>query len=283
MQGFSTIAALTAALFVALAAHEAGHLAAGRIAGFRFGLLAVGPLWIMRSRGTLRVRWRWSLVYWAPMAFAHPTDGKRIARRVFAYLAGGPAASVLLAVFAWSIAQTLDPSVARQFSSALALASAGIFVATAQPFVGTGIGVPTDGARLWTYVVDRERAHDLAAAMALDGLARAGQRPREWDEALVVRASRVTTLPAFALAATVSLLQYDIDRRDLRSARARVDRLRALMPQVPTMLRGPAVSELALWMEHFERDPNGAQQLLSASCIAPIDLEWTAKRKPTEE
>jgi hypothetical protein len=271
-----TIVALAAAVFVALAAHEVGHLAAGRLAGFRFGLLAVGPLWVMRSVGRRRIRWRWAPAYWAPMAFAYPPDGRRIARRVFGYIAGGPAMSLALAAGAYWLGQNLEPSLARQFTAATALASAGIFIATAQPFVGTGIGLPTDGARLWAYVADTERARDVAAAMALDGLACEGVRPRQWDEALVARVGRVTAPPPLALGAAVSLFRYDLDREDLQSARARIERLRELAPQVPAMLRGAAVSELAFWMEHYEHDPQGAKRLLAAGGVAPIDLEWAA-------
>src|SRR5439155_151341 len=41
----------------ALAVHEAGHLVAGRIMGFRFGFFAIGPVWLARAGASIRLRW----------------------------------------------------------------------------------------------------------------------------------------------------------------------------------------------------------------------------------
>ena len=271
---FSWVAISLAAGFAALATHEVGHLLAGKLVGFRFGLLAIGPLWILRSVGGVRLRWRWSPKYWGPMAMAFPRNGERVAARVFAYIAGGPAASALLALAAYGVAQSLEIGLGRQLLKTTALVSAAIFVATAQPFFGTGAGVPSDGARLWAYVADPEAAHNRAAAMALDGLARNGMRPRDWDRALIDRACQVTSPPVFALAVNTTLIRRDLDLRDDQSASARIQKLRALITQVPPMFRGAAAAEIAYWMEHFEDDPEGAHRFLAATGVSEIDLEW---------
>jgi hypothetical protein len=158
------IVTIGAALFGAFAVHEFGHLAAGRLAGYRFGFLAVGPLWLTRSG----ICWRWHPRYWAPMAQALPATSDRFAERIAWYIAGGPIASAIVAVVAFSTSRAAegDPAV---FLRALALGSACVFVASIQPF-GTGVGIPSDGRRLWLYVSDRERAIDEAAAMTLYGL-----------------------------------------------------------------------------------------------------------------
>jgi hypothetical protein len=162
------VALMVAALFVAFALHECGHLAAGKLMGYRFRLLAIGPLWIIRSPARLRIHWRWSPIYWGPMAAAMPTSADRYASRIAWYIAGGPLASVIVAIAALAVSQwTSDEG--RLFLRTLVLASACVFVATAQPF-GTGIGVASDGGRLLRYATDRETALNAAAAMTLEAL-----------------------------------------------------------------------------------------------------------------
>ena len=45
------------ALIAALVVHELGHVIAGRLVGFRFGLIAVGPVCLRRSGNGLSLRW----------------------------------------------------------------------------------------------------------------------------------------------------------------------------------------------------------------------------------
>ncbi len=71
--------------------------------GFRFGVLAVGPLWLLRAGEGLRVRWRCSPRYWGPMAMALPRGTHRLAERLTWYAAGGPVASLGTALAALAV------------------------------------------------------------------------------------------------------------------------------------------------------------------------------------
>lgn len=64
-------------LLVALAGHEVGHLAAGRLCGYRFGLLAVGPVCLMRSQDRFRLRWL-PASHWGPFAAVSGFDTERL-------------------------------------------------------------------------------------------------------------------------------------------------------------------------------------------------------------
>jgi hypothetical protein len=162
------VSLMVAALFTAFALHECGHLAAGKLMGYRFRLLALGPLWIVRSPAGLRIYWRWSPIFWGPMAAAMPKSADRYASRIAWYIAGGPVASVIVAIAALVVSQ-LTHGESRLFLRTLALASTCVFVATSQPY-GTGIGVASDGGRLLRYATDREAALNVAAAMTLEAL-----------------------------------------------------------------------------------------------------------------
>jgi len=181
---------MVAAVFIGFALHECGHLAAGKLMGYRFRLLALGPLWILRSPAGLRFYWRWSPIYWGPMAAAMPRSADRYASRIAWYIAGGPLASVIVAIAALATSQ-LTSGEWRLFLRTLVLASACVFAATAQPF-GTGIGVPSDGGRLLRYATDREAALNAAAAMTLEGLEAEGVAA---NAEIVSRAARVPGTP----------------------------------------------------------------------------------------
>jgi Zn-dependent protease len=157
----ATFAILLGAMAASLVVHEAGHLVAGRMVGFRFAFLAVGPLLVRASSDGVVVKWRLSPAHWAPMAGAMPAAAKVTASQVAWYVAGGPLANGLAAAVSLTLIEAPVAPVAR----AMALMSACIFVATVQPF-GTGVGIPSDGGRLWTYFADRPTAEREAGELA---------------------------------------------------------------------------------------------------------------------
>jgi hypothetical protein len=152
---------LLGAMALSLVLHETGHLIAGRMVGFRFAFLAVGPLLVRSTAVGLAWKWRPSPRHWGPMAAAIPAGEHVTASQVAWYVAGGPIASALVAV----VAALLIESPAATAAKAMALMSACVFVATAQPF-GTGAGIPSDGGRLWVYMTDRASAEREAGELA---------------------------------------------------------------------------------------------------------------------
>ncbi len=245
--------------YVALVAHEAGHVVAGRIVGFRFGILGVGPLCLARSGETLSLRWL-PPSHWGPFSLAYPTTAEHVPSRLAWCVAGGPLASLLIALLAASCVRILPPE-GRHFTAWLALLSACVFLATAQPF-GTGAGIPSDGRRFWGLLRGDPDARSAAALVALAGSLAAGGRPRDWDGALLDLAATVREPPAFQLeSATLLLLRaLDIDDRD--AARARAEQIRRLLPRVPRWLRADAAAEAAFWFARFEREAGTARRLL---------------------
>lgn len=157
----AAFAILLGAMVVSLVLHEIGHLVAGRLVGFRFAFLAAGPLLVRTAAGTVVWKWRLSPAHWAPMAAAIPAAAHVTASQVAWYVAGGPIASALVA----GVSVLFIDSPVAPAARAMALMSACILIATLQPF-GTGAGIPSDGARLWMYVADRERAEREAGQLA---------------------------------------------------------------------------------------------------------------------
>jgi hypothetical protein len=156
------------------------------------------------------------------------------------------------------------PEPAGHWCAWLALTSAGVFVATAQPF-GTGAGLPSDGARLLGLVRNDAQARAAAALVALESLDATGIRPRDWDKDLVDLAATVRRPPAYVLGAATDLLRRSMDCDDANAARAQVEKIRTLLPSVPRWLRSDAASEAAFWFAHFAKDPAVAAEFLRES------------------
>jgi len=143
-------------------------------------------------------------------------------------------------------AQTMPEGLLQRLVALLSLLSLGICVATLQPF-GTGTGIPSDGARLWTLLLDRQAGRSAAALTALEGPALAGVRPRDWEPDLVQQASQVATPPAYALAATTLWLKRALDVGDPAAARDHLARVQREYARTPRWLRGDAAAEAAIW------------------------------------
>ena len=144
-----------------------------------------------------------------PFAMAYPVTSTLSRSRACWYVAGGPLASAAIALGAASWMSATPEGLAHRVAGLLALLSACVFVATAQPF-GTGAGVPSDGARAWSLLRDTRTARSFVALLALDGCALEGLRPRDWDPRLVQLAAQVDAPPAYSLEAATALLRWAI-------------------------------------------------------------------------
>ena len=262
MRWIESTVILLGGAWCALAVHEAGHLIAGRIIGFRFGFFAIGPIWIAREGAGVRLCWNRLPAAWGGMALAYPTDTRALASRMAIYSAGGPAASLALAVGAFCVAHAIGPhSPQARLAMALAIMSACVLLATAQPF-GTGIGVRSDGSRILLFASNREKAEAEATVVALMALAAAGIRPRLWDAELVQTAETIRSPAALALASMTLVLRHRLDQGDHLKADAAIDSLIAMYDGSPAQVRGDAAAEVAFYLAFFRRDGAGAKKYL---------------------
>lgn len=246
----------------ALAVHEAGHLVAGRIMGFRFGFFAIGPVWLAREGASIRLRWNRLPAAWGGMALAYPTDTRALAARMAFYAAGGPLASLALSVVAFWVGNSIPALTSlSRWAMVLALMSACVLVATVQPF-GTGIGVRSDGGKVLLFAANRVKAKEEAAVVALMGLAAAGVRPREWSAELVRTAGAIRSPAALALGAMTLVLRHRLDQGNRLQAEAAVDALLGMYDASPALVRGDAAAEVAFYLAFFRRDVVEAKKFL---------------------
>jgi hypothetical protein len=81
------------ALWVAVAAHELGHVLGGLSQKFEFKLLTIGPLLIENEAGKLKLRRNTIVNSFGGLALCLPDDQRNLTARYIKFIVGGPAGS----------------------------------------------------------------------------------------------------------------------------------------------------------------------------------------------
>jgi hypothetical protein len=250
--------------WLAILAHELGHVVGGALGRFRFHMLVVGPLRIARDGegGALRVGVNRSLALYGGVAAAFPTPAADPMRGLALMVAGGPLASVLLAAAAGLAAGAIASPGTRLLLIGLTLMSGGLALVTLVP-ARTG-GFATDGARLLRMLRRGPEAEREAAMMPLVGLLGSGVLPREWpqpqiDAALVHRDGSVEECTAWLLA-----YLHRLDTGQIEAAGVALEHVLALRHTYPTPFAPALDVEAAYYAAAHRGDAAGARAMLAA-------------------
>lgn len=255
-----------------IAAHEAGHLAGGALAGFRPLLLIVGPLRLERSAGRTTASLNRSVSLAGGLAICMPVGTHDLRRRTMIMAAGGPLASLLLGVQLLALWMAMS-SLLRDGGTA---ASAVSFTLLFGGIVSLALGMLTllpmraggfysDGARILRLMRNDEETEREVALMALTGVALGGARPREWDATLVRRAADIRDGGAFEVSALQFAHLHALDTGDIDAARSYLEATLERLDQLPAASRGPVQLGAAVFYALYERDPVRARALFDAA------------------
>ncbi|MBO6575545.1 MAG: hypothetical protein JJ896_11130 [Rhodothermales bacterium] len=232
-------------LWLIVLVHELGHVSGGLAAGFRFVLLAAGPIVFARRSGLSLNR---SLATFAGLAVSvpHRPETEGLAGRMALVVAGGPAASLIVGLTAVLVALSMTvsggtQSVVRALIALFGLGSTLTGAATLIPV--TAGGIPNDGARLWRLLRPSHpgRARE-AALLAVGTQELSGVRPENWSADLLAQSLH----PADGTVYHFHALAFNLRHR-LATGQTDTDRLRQALSVASAMggaLRIPAV-ELA--------------------------------------
>lgn len=177
------LALLPVLFLLVVGIHELGHVAAGLSQRFSFYGLTIGPFsWKPDAEGKVRFAWNTQLNVAGGVAMMLPQGTERLRQRFTWFAAGGPLASLLLAVVAFGLFRlAADDTFIRMLLAATGAFSATICVVTLLPF-RTG-GFASDGLRILTFARNgKTAAADLAGLRAIAHL-RAGQPYEDLPEA----------------------------------------------------------------------------------------------------
>jgi hypothetical protein len=269
------------ALFVALAAHECGHIFAGLAAGFRFRFWAAGPFFLVKNeRGRLRPGWNRDVFLWGGVAATAPVDTRNLLPRMALVAVGGPAASLLLAaasalvLSAWGGAL---PAAGRIELSWLRLLSGLLFLGTAIPMKNGAF--LTDGARTWRLVRGGPCAAREESLLVLEARWSRGERPRDWSQATVESALVPPDGSLYELNARFWAYARAVDAGEVAEAAPHVHRVAELMRRLPASLRAPFACEVAWWeAAHGGRAEEASRLLASIPASSPWLDSWDRQR-----
>jgi hypothetical protein len=253
---------------VCIGVHEAGHLAAGLLAGYRPLLLIVGPLRVEWAGRTTRVGVNRAIALAGGLAICTPVGGHDLRRRTVIMAAGGPLASLLLGVqclVSWQVGRALfaGAPVIGFTLSVLGIVSLAIGVVTLLPMRSGGFY--SDGARIVRLMRNDEETEREVALMALTGLTLGGTRPRDWDPSLVARAAGIRDGGAFEVSGLQFAHLYALDSGDIAAARSYLEDVLARLHQLPTAARAPVQLGAAVFFALYDRDAVRARTCLEAA------------------
>jgi hypothetical protein len=184
LSGFDLLA-LPLLVLTVLAVHEAGHLVGGARRGMRFLLFIVGPFQLSRTTTGIRFNWVFNLGVMGGLAAATPNPHQPLRPQLLSLIAGGPVASLLLAVVGLAVGAIGDGRL-NAYGLIIGGFSFLILLVTAIP-VRAG-GFMSDGMQFIEVTRGGRAVEERQALLILMAQSLAGTRPRDLDAALIARA-----------------------------------------------------------------------------------------------
>lgn len=274
---------LPVVVFLVLLVHEVGHVLGGRMAGFRFLFLVVGPLELRRDGGVphggvphggvlrggvppgrargagLRVRLNRHVGLAGGVAGCVPGDDTRLRARMALFTAGGPLASLVLAVLAL-LSRRLWGGVPGALLGLTGLFSAAVFVLTVLPLRGSGFA--SDGARLGMLARGGAEAERWCGLAALSAASMGGVRPRDWMAALLSRATALQDGSPDDVSATLLAYARAVDAGELDVAETHLQRALELRGRLAAAFQPGVALEGAFFAAYYRGDAVGARRWL---------------------
>lgn len=249
-------------VFVDVAVHECGHLIAGWTVDFRFERLCVGPVLIRRFQDGWGVTLHPALTWDGGFAAALPSDPRQIRANLLVFLAGGPAASLLLCCvciicFANSPGTRLAPW--AEPIGLLGAWSAFTFVANSIP-MRAGVAL-TDGAWIAELVHGTPHGRRYCALYAMASSEYNEMRPADWHHRWIAHALAVPDPSPERLSALLLAYTHHLDRGEVERAGACLDEAITLQHRLPSNhITRHLWLERAYFLAHYRRDALNARQ-----------------------
>lgn len=171
---------LLLSVLLAIYLHELGHIVFGEFAGFKFELIAFGPLKITKINNKIAFseNKHWSLFGGATYSYPERRDNMR--RRLIIYTLGGPLFSLILAIFSYILSRNLESSFVIYFS----IFNFMVFLSTILP-INLADGFETDGASVQKLIKNNSDTKEYINNFLLDCELTSTKPPGKWDEKLV--------------------------------------------------------------------------------------------------
>jgi hypothetical protein len=276
------------AFFFAIAVHEAGHAWAGVRMNFDFRTFVVGPLlWDKRPEGW-RFMWNRNINISGGLVICIPRGTENLANRFSFYGAGGPLASLLLALAAAGLffaGRTWGgPGVVMQglvyTCLMLAFLSACIFLVTAIPLHSGGFY--SDGARVLRFLRGGDTARFDVLLLKLVSNSMAGNRPAlhsrdELQEALDLGTRLESPMTVYV---SYYFYQWALDTGQPDEAERHLNNYVQRAEDVPDGMRGTVWLEAAYYYAVVRHSAEKAEEFLTLykpSALTPLAVEYATR------
>ncbi len=257
-------------LLVSVALHEVGHLLAGRIAGCRIHLFALGPIRLRWEGRSPRLSFNWADRVAGGFVVASPPMRRSVILPIAVLIAGGPGLNLLLASFALGLYQAVPKGGAlRQPSLLFAIISLLTALIALNPFRR---GLASDGLRLWRLWRGGPPAERDAALFTLTGLDHRGVRPARWPADLLARCLEPADASTDEAAARIMAYYAALDRGEPVTAAVHLERAIAVIEKQPRSVRAPYYLEAAFAAAFIHADADRAEAYLRQAEDA-LDIE----------
>ena len=258
--------------FLVILVHEFGHVAGGKLAGFRFFMLVVGPFKLVREGEAVRLRLNKALNPGGGLALLLPDDGEEVSvRRMAMYIAGGPVMSLVGGVVLVGVMTVLSKVAGGAlgytgfFLSIGALLSIAIGVITSLPLPSKGFA--NDDTQLLDLIRGGNKAERKLLMLVVVAESMRGVRPRDWAVDRVQRLLAMNEQATDQQAVVASLLGYyhHLDRGNAGTAAGHLDKALTYLDQYPKPLRSAVRLEAAFFEACHRHRLEAAQALYEAA------------------
>jgi len=264
---------LLLATYVTIVYHECGHVLSAWLLRYRFLLFLAGPLKIERTRHGIRLRLNTSLKVFEGRASAIPLDAQHLRSRQLLFFAGGPLANLVQALIL--VMCSFWPGFILPIAVVMMLRIAAFIAVTS--FVGNLVplrtmdGLLSDGANMLLLLKGGPPLERRRATTLLWMAVAAGQRPREWDIALLQEAMALPDGTPEDVAGCSYMYYWSLDMGDRAGARGLLERMLAAHKDVARYQRRWLALEAAYFEARYHQNAGAARTWLAQTKGIKVD------------
>ena len=274
-------------ILLVLAIHEIGHVLAGILVGFEFRMITVGPF-MLRKEATqpdkkqLRFRWNTRLNTMGGLALCLPRSDNKLRSNFIKFIAGGPLASLLLALLAglvyWFFYRDTQAFFVRSFWQFTAFMSGAIFLTTIIPMRSGGFF--SDGARMLNLLRGGPKAEVDLAILTSTAAATSGIRPRDMNIASLQKILDSGYEHPFIPYLHLYLYAYLMDWGKSSEALVHLQKTVEQIDKIPAGYQATIWLEVAFYKAYYQQDLSEAEvafQQAKISAIIPKHLIYKSE------
>lgn len=254
-----SLVSLAVSVVVAVTLHEAGHLAAGLMSGYRFVSFRVFNLTFIRTGRRLRVK-RFAVAGTGGQCLLSPPDGGAERMPTTLYNLGGVAMNALLAAAAGAGLLMVDGPALHTFLVMLLIVNCAVLLLNGLPLMVGGMG--NDGYNALMLRRNPAARRALWAQLNTNALIQEGVRPRDMPVRLFELPATVDYANALEVSAPLTAASRLLDMERYAEAEALFDEVYAHRDKVMQLYVNETACELA-YLALVRGDTERARTLLT--------------------